>query len=510
MCLYVDLRETPIIIPNQSRSISSLCNTHTHKRSGIHDGKCSIKLYTTYIALYGRAARNFSHSDTSLTYICIQFWQGITISFLASATDLLRSGGEVVSTGDGNDSDQVETWAKQAQNFLICLEMLGFAIAHFYCFPVEEWEEGYRPVEDTSKFGDNMALGDFLHDLKLIMQHKKEKKRIAKEKFGGKPTSDDSISTVLEEDEEMGMDHTDSTGGLQSLLDNVEDLLENGRSDAAVDTGGATEAETAMNTTAEEQKTDCATFNACEQNEISDCSAVEEGEAESTAISSASKDTGTSAVITPRTRNSIQQQLAAMNAPSELREATALLLQSTLLDEDTARLLTRDILDQTSIEEEDAKEAAVKDETEDQKQRRIKAKARANKMKAFSDRRETGQGDDEAAASNITKRRHRMRRKKKKVQTTDDEDTKAVKEESESIPIKEKEQETHAVGDGVQPDNTAVVAAAAASESTVLRPSESALSVSSSNDGILQPSIFTMHSPPSKHGSVNSEMSEIE
>lgn len=265
-----------------------------------------------------------------------------------------------------------------------------------------------------------------------------------------------------------------------------------------------------MNTTAEEQKTDCATFNACEQNEISDCSAVEEGEAESTAISSASKDTGTSAVITPRTRNSIQQQLAAMNAPSELREATALLLQSTLLDEDTARLLTRDILDQTSIEEEDAKEAAVKDETEDQKQRRIKAKARANKMKAFSDRRETGQGDDEAAASNITKRRHRMRRKKKKVQTTDDEDTKAVKEESESIPIKEKEQETHAVGDGVQPDNTAVVAAAAASESTVLRPSESALSVSSSNDGILQPSIFTMHSPPSKHGSVNSEMSEIE
>ena len=35
-----------------------------------------------------------------------------------------------------------------------------------------------------------------------------------------------------------------------------------------------------------------------------------------------------------------------MNAPTELREATALLLQSSLLDEDTARLLTSDILDQ--------------------------------------------------------------------------------------------------------------------------------------------------------------------
>ena len=98
------------------------------------------------------------------------FWQGIVISLLANTTDLLSDGGETVSTGDGDDEDQVDAWAKQAQNFLICLEMLGFSIAHFYCFPVEEWEEGYRPVEDKGKFGDNMALGDFLHDLKLILR----------------------------------------------------------------------------------------------------------------------------------------------------------------------------------------------------------------------------------------------------------------------------------------------------------------------------------------------------
>lgn len=99
------------------------------------------------------------------------FWQGIGISLLANTTDILSSNGESVNpNGDGDDDDQVDEWAKQAQNFLICLEMLGFAIAHFYCFPVEEWEEGYRPAENKGKFGDNMALGDFLHDLKTILR----------------------------------------------------------------------------------------------------------------------------------------------------------------------------------------------------------------------------------------------------------------------------------------------------------------------------------------------------
>ena len=103
------------------------------------------------------------------------FWQGLIISLLAESTDILSSGGEAVTKSDNDDSQ--EKYAKQAQNFLICLEMLGFSIAHFYCFPVEEWEDGYRPTEDQSKFGDNMALGDFLHDLKLIMRHKSKKKK---------------------------------------------------------------------------------------------------------------------------------------------------------------------------------------------------------------------------------------------------------------------------------------------------------------------------------------------
>ena len=66
------------------------------------------------------------------------FWQGLIISLLAESTDILSSSGEAVTKSDNDDSQ--EKYAKQAQNFLICLEMLGFSIAHFYCFPVEEWE----------------------------------------------------------------------------------------------------------------------------------------------------------------------------------------------------------------------------------------------------------------------------------------------------------------------------------------------------------------------------------
>ena len=83
------------------------------------------------------------------------FWQGLCISVLAQTTDVA-----------GNDKAE---WATSAQNFLICLEMLLFSIAHFYCFPTEEWQEGYRLKVERSQFGDTIALGDFFQDVKLIL-----------------------------------------------------------------------------------------------------------------------------------------------------------------------------------------------------------------------------------------------------------------------------------------------------------------------------------------------------
>lgn len=84
------------------------------------------------------------------------FWQGLAISILAETTDV-----------GGEDAEQ---WAKSAQNFLICLEMLLFSIAHFYCFPTEEWEDGYK-IKHSHGFGDTVALGDFVSDIKLILRY---------------------------------------------------------------------------------------------------------------------------------------------------------------------------------------------------------------------------------------------------------------------------------------------------------------------------------------------------
>mmetsp|Transcript_20163 Transcript_20163/g.30550 ORF Transcript_20163/g.30550 Transcript_20163/m.30550 type:complete len:471 (-) Transcript_20163:1013-2425(-) len=100
-------------------------------------------------------------------FLCIKgivfmtFWQGLVIGLLAGSTSI---------AGKESESNDPDIWGKQAQNFLICLEMLLFSIAHFYCFPTDEWQDGYRPAaEKKISMGDNMAFGDFLSDLKLII-----------------------------------------------------------------------------------------------------------------------------------------------------------------------------------------------------------------------------------------------------------------------------------------------------------------------------------------------------
>lgn len=113
-------------------------------------------------------------------FLCIKgvvfmtFWQGMAITILAKA---VYSDGESDdgSGGDGDGQDAME-WSKEAQNFLICLEMLFFAIAHCFVFPTEEWEPGYRPKEIVAKqkFGDKIALRDFVSDVKLIMKSRKK------------------------------------------------------------------------------------------------------------------------------------------------------------------------------------------------------------------------------------------------------------------------------------------------------------------------------------------------
>jgi Organic solute transporter Ostalpha len=149
--------------------------------------------FTGLMKFYHAVDKELAWCRPFAKFLCIKgvvfmtFWQGLAISLLANTTDV----------GGANAS----AWAKSAQNFLICLEMLLFSIAHFYTFPTNEWEEGYRAShESNSKFGDSIALGDFMNDLKLILRSKSHIRKSPKKQ-----------PTVPEVDEDNGDANDEAT-----------------------------------------------------------------------------------------------------------------------------------------------------------------------------------------------------------------------------------------------------------------------------------------------------------
>eukprot|EP00977_Amphora_coffeiformis_P014502 scaffold4063_cov178-Amphora_coffeaeformis.AAC.4 len=149
-------------------------------------------------------------------FLCIKgvvfmtFWQGLAISILAQTTDV-----------GGQDEEE---WAKSAQNFLICLEMLLFSIAHFYCFPTEEWQEGYRVKHEQGQFGDTIALGDFFADVKLILQSKPTKKKKRHRSDKNSPKSSRKLAAVPEGKHDE--DHDESVEVVHSEESNDKGRIE--------------------------------------------------------------------------------------------------------------------------------------------------------------------------------------------------------------------------------------------------------------------------------------------
>lgn len=128
--------------------------------------------------------------------VFMTFWQGVAISFIAHAV--------VHQNGSNEDTimrqDALE-WSKQAQAFMICVEMFVFAIIHCFVFPVEEWEPGYREKEKRrikATFGDSLALKDFVEDVKIVMQSRGATKRYMQVEDGAETeqTSKDFQSDV--------------------------------------------------------------------------------------------------------------------------------------------------------------------------------------------------------------------------------------------------------------------------------------------------------------------------
>ena len=164
--------------------------------------------FTGLLKFYHAVDKDLEWCRPFAKFLCIKgvvfmtFWQGMVLKILAETTDM------------GGGGESADAWSEQVQNFLICLEMLLFSIAHFYCFPVDEWEPGYEANFRKGKFGETMALNDFFSDLKIIMtaerSSKKKKKRRSKT-----PTE----STILEEDGETETDE----GSVRSVLTGDEE-----------------------------------------------------------------------------------------------------------------------------------------------------------------------------------------------------------------------------------------------------------------------------------------------
>lgn len=119
------------------------------------------------LKFYHAVDKELSWCKPFAKFLCIKgvvfmtFWQGLAISLLAN-------------TSTKSKANQ-QQWAMSAQNFLVCLEMLLFSIAHFYTYPTDEWRADYQERMKKKKrmerhFGDSLAIGDFLSDLKLIVR----------------------------------------------------------------------------------------------------------------------------------------------------------------------------------------------------------------------------------------------------------------------------------------------------------------------------------------------------
>jgi hypothetical protein len=110
------------------------------------------------LSFYHGTEKDLAWCDPWPKFLCIKgvvfmtFWQGPTLQSMGSLGFV------------------TERQAAQIQNLLICIEMLLASLAHFYIFPYQEWEEGYkREKEKSVLLRDTLALRDFVTDMKMMV-----------------------------------------------------------------------------------------------------------------------------------------------------------------------------------------------------------------------------------------------------------------------------------------------------------------------------------------------------
>lgn len=141
----------------------------------------------------------FSKFMTIKGIVFLTFWQGLLISIVV--------GLESPTSSTNDEAETAAMYASQIQNFLICLEMLFFSIAHWCVFPAEEWEPNYRPKQYAKP---GIGFKDFVSDMSYIISTRSEARAARKKgaSFEELENGDDDErpSTAIEtlDDDETG------------------------------------------------------------------------------------------------------------------------------------------------------------------------------------------------------------------------------------------------------------------------------------------------------------------
>jgi hypothetical protein len=126
-------------------------------------------------------------------FLCIKgivfmtFWQGVLISIFAKT--VVQVNDHVLQSKDTTPTE----WSLQAQSFLICLEMLFFAIIHGFVFTTEEWKHGYQPGTAPKLFEESLIFEDFKKDLQFLLKSRDQSNMT----LNGKPEADFSDNPTI-------------------------------------------------------------------------------------------------------------------------------------------------------------------------------------------------------------------------------------------------------------------------------------------------------------------------
>lgn len=144
-----------------------------------------------------------------------------------------KSNQENTSNNDNNSKHQSnKERASQIQNFLICFEMLLFAIGHWCVFPAEEWKPDYRPPMNYAKPG--FGISDFAQDISDIVGTATQRRRRRRQNY--EPTDTESSHPPRNDIDDDEEDRASGDGGYTDGNSPIAVMYDDYNNNMAMDT----------------------------------------------------------------------------------------------------------------------------------------------------------------------------------------------------------------------------------------------------------------------------------